>query len=627
MKKISVLSAKIIIILIAIMVLILPKVIGTTTVISDDSNVVKYTDDLGKLCYGTVKDSEFEKAISEIYPDVTFVYTDTIEDAALLVKEKKADAVIVLEEQIHTLSENYGLGIFPVAIGSPGYFEKEYYVLLDPDLVGFNVTSKTKEEINKEPFEATFLTGVNISDFIPTSPVNNISLISFDTFIDSFTAADSGKYVTTLHFSDQFDVVQESYPNLATIPGVAIKQPESFAFPKTEEGLALRNQFNEFVREYKESGEFNKLVDYWTTGNDYEIPEYTFTGENGTLSIACLASWEPMYFYMGNTLTGRLIVLLEEFCVRYGYTPDFEVLTSFASEIAGLKSGQYDIVCDCIAICDAAEKEMYLADQIYAGHLYLATQKDDVPVNNGNKTVSKASLWLKEIYEGFKINILDENRYILILEGLKVTLNLAVLAGIFGTILGAIVCFLKMNNNPFAIAISSLYIKLIQGIPLVLLLLLLYYVVFTNSNISAFWVCVIGFSLDFAAYVSEIFRTNILAVPSGQKKAALALGFTPLQSFFRVIFPQALLSIIPVYSGQFIAMVKMTSIAGYIAVMDLTKIADIIRARTYQAFFPLIITAVLYFAISNLLVLGLRLLERKLDPTKRKRSVKGVVEK
>ena len=156
---------------------------------------------------------------------------------------------------------------------------------------------------------------------------------------------------------------------------------------------------------------------------------------------------------------------------------------------------------------------------------------------------------------------------------------------------------------------------------MVVLLLVFYYIVFRNSGLSAFKICAITFSIEFSAYCAEIFRNGINTVPDGQYKAAAALGFGKLRSFFKVIWPQAMVHILPVYSGQFISTVKMTAVAGYISVVDLTKASDIILARTYDAFFPLFFTAFVYFLICWLLVNMLRFLEKRIDPSAR--SVSG----
>ena len=134
-----------------------------------------------------------------------------------------------------------------------------------------------------------------------------------------------------------------------------------------------------------------------------------------------------------------------------------------------------------------------------------------------------------------------------------------------------------------------------------------------------------GFAINFAAYVSEMMRTGIDTVDPGQLEAAAALGFGRVQSFWKITAPQAIRYILPVYRGEFISMVKMTSIVGYITIQDLTRMSDIVRGLTYDAFFSLISTAIIYFILANLLAAALSLIEVRVDPKHRKREVKGVV--
>ena len=128
----------------------------------------------------------------------------------------------------------------------------------------------------------------------------------------------------------------------------------------------------------------------------------------------------------------------------------------------------------------------------------------------------------------------------------------------------------------------------------------------------------IAFGINFAAYVSEMFRTGIEGVDKGQREAGIASGFTKVQTFVHIIMPQALRQVLPVYKGEFVSLVKMTSIVGYIAVEDLTKASDIIRSRTFDAFFPLIMAAVIYIFIAWLLTLVLDSVEVSIDPKKRR---------
>ena len=144
--------------------------------------------------------------------------------------------------------------------------------------------------------------------------------------------------------------------------------------------------------------------------------------------------------------------------------------------------------------------------------------------------------------------------------------------------------------------------------------MILYYVVFGRTGINAIWVAVLGFTLNFAAYGSEIMRSGIDGISPGQREAALALGYTERQAFFDFVFPQAAVHFLPVLCGEAVSLLKSTSVVGYIAIQDLTKMSDIIRSRTYEAFFPLIATALIYFALAWLIAIGTKLLLKRIDP-------------
>ena len=190
--------------------------------------------------------------------------------------------------------------------------------------------------------------------------------------------------------------------------------------------------------------------------------------------------------------------------------------------------------------------------------------------------------------------------------------------------LGFAFCGLRLSKNKIADSLALLYIRLMQGLPMVVLLMILFYIVFAKTGLDGLWVAVIGFGMNFGAYVSEMIRTGILAVDKGQMEAALALGYTRRKAFLKMVLPQAARHFLPVFQGEFISLVKMTSVVGYIAIQDLTKASDIIRSRTYEAFFPLVTTAIIYFIIAWLLTRVLSALQAHLDPKKRRKvSVRG----
>ena len=167
-----------------------------------------------------------------------------------------------------------------------------------------------------------------------------------------------------------------------------------------------------------------------------------------------------------------------------------------------------------------------------------------------------------------------------------------------GTLLGALVCWMRMCKYAIIRRIAELYISIMRGTPVLVLLMIMFYVVFAGTSVDAVMVSVITFGMNFAAYVSEMFRSSIESVDRGQTEAGIALGFSPVKTFCYIVMPQAFKQVLPVYKGELISLVKMTSIVGYIAVQDLTKVGDIIRSRTFDAFFPLVMVAVLYFILS-----------------------------
>ena len=220
-------------------------------------------------------------------------------------------------------------------------------------------------------------------------------------------------------------------------------------------------------------------------------------------------------------------------------------------------------------------------------------------------------LFWHQIADAFVKNMIVEDRYMLILEGLWTTVLITVFAAIFGTILGGLVCWMRMKGNATVRKIAKVYVDLMRGTPVLVLLMIMYYIVLAPVIESAIIVAIITFSLNASAYICEMFRSGIEGIDKGQTEAGLSLGFTNWQTFFYIVFPQVIRNIMPVYHGELISLLKNTSIVGYIAIMDMTKASDLIRSRTFDAFFPLIIVAILYFILAWLIGLLLDFLSRK----------------
>ena len=203
--------------------------------------------------------------------------------------------------------------------------------------------------------------------------------------------------------------------------------------------------------------------------------------------------------------------------------------------------------------------------------------------------------------ESFYDNLIAEDRYRMILDGLQVTLLITLCAALLGTLLGGLVCWMRMSRRRWLQQVAKVYIDLMRGTPVLVLLMLMYYVVMAPLDATGIVVAVVTFAMNTAAYISEMLRTTIQGIDRGQTEAGLALGFTPRQTFFKIVLPQVVKAIMPVYQGEVISLLKGTSIVGYIAVADMTRASDLIRSRTFDAFFPLIVTAVIYFLMAWLI--------------------------
>ncbi len=221
----------------------------------------------------------------------------------------------------------------------------------------------------------------------------------------------------------------------------------------------------------------------------------------------------------------------------------------------------------------------------------------------------------------FTRTLIEEDRYKLYLKGLRVTLILSFFLILFGTILGVLVCLLNKSKIKILSTLSKIFVSIIQGTPLPVLLLIFYFVIFGNMNIDAMVVGIITFSIYFSAYVSEVLRASVESINKSQILAAYSLGFTKIQTIKYIFLPQALSYILPTYRNEVVTLIKLTSIGGYISIFELTKASDVIRNRTYEAFFPLIFTALIYFLICKLAAYILDCINIKVDPRLSKRKL------
>ena len=230
--------------------------------------------------------------------------------------------------------------------------------------------------------------------------------------------------------------------------------------------------------------------------------------------------------------------------------------------------------------------------------------------------------WLTNIGNQFYETMIVDDRYLQILWGLGNTLIITVCAILLGIVIGTLVAMVKARvfapKNPvvkgiFKVldVICSLYLTVIRGTPMILQLMIMYYIILINISNGVLVAC-IAFGINSGAYVAEVVRTGILSVDKGQMEAGRSLGLTQTTTMFKIIFPQALKNVLPALGNEFIALLKETSVAGYIGIHDLTKGSDIIRSNTYDSFTPLISAGIVYLVLVLGLTSLLGCLERRL---------------
>lgn len=214
--------------------------------------------------------------------------------------------------------------------------------------------------------------------------------------------------------------------------------------------------------------------------------------------------------------------------------------------------------------------------------------------------------------EQFITCFVKKDRYMLLLEGIGVTIKVSLVAVALGVLIGFLIALCNLSKNKGLKAIGTVYTDVIRGTPSVTQLMIIYFVVFASVHWSKWLIAAIAFGINSGAYVSEIIRAGILSIDKGQTEAGRSLGLNSTQTMTRIILPQAIKNIFPALCNEFIVLIKETAIVGYVGLMDIQKAGDFIKSATFLPFMPLITTAVIYYILIKILNIGLRYIEKAL---------------
>lgn len=449
----------------------------------------------------------------------------------------------------------------------------------------------------------------------------NAHISEFNNFSDVLMALRQGKVDGTMLDRPNFNAVKRTDSKLSAVNVPQYSVEIGFGFQKTEDGYALKAQMNAFLDKLRADGRLDSMLDKWygETEPSVSVPLEELKENPKTLRVSIDTTRKPfVYMYEGKPV-GFEIEALYLFCKEYGYNVEIEDV-SFASGLAGLAGEKYDLVCGGLYMTPERKESVNFSEPYMVADVVMATyEKSGV----GN--------FFASIGESFEKTFIRESRWKLIVKGILTTLLISVCAVLGGTVLGFLLYLAARSKNRALSSVTrvftKIYSKLITGTPTLVVLMLLFYVVFGRSDLGGTVVAIIGFILTFGSFVYGQLALTVEAVDKGQTEAAYALGYSRNRTFFRIVLPQAMKMFLPVYSAEIVGLIKATSVVGYIAVNDLTKMGDIIRGNTYEAFFPLIAVAVIYFMITWGAAALLGIMQRKFEPKRRKKKniLKGVV--
>ena len=372
----------------------------------------------------------------------------------------------------------------------------------------------------------------------------------------------------------------------------------------------LLNKINGALDEIKQDGTLQNIINNYIGDDAGKTPYVSpddVTRDNGTLTMATNAAFPPYEYYENGKIIGIDADMAQAICDRLGMNlviSDME----FDSIIAAVQSGKADFGAAGLTVTEDRLKNIDFSESY-------TTSKQVIIVNTGEKVTKQGFV------QKFQQVFIEKGRWKYIPKGLGITILITLFAGLIGIMLGFVFAIIRVandRNEEKSIGIRILnvlvkiYLTIFRGTPMMVQLLIAYFVVFATVKANPVMTAIIAFGLNSGAYVSEAIRAGIMSVEIGQFEAGRSLGFTYGQTMRHIILPQAVKNSLPAIFNEFIALLKESAIVGYIGLVDLTKAGDIIRSNTYEAFMPLIAVALVYLVIVMFMTSMVGRLERRL---------------
>lgn len=435
----------------------------------------------------------------------------------------------------------------------------------------------------------------------------------FTTYADMVSALKSNKVDAIAMDEPVANLAVSRNTGVTILPEPLVEDDYGFALPK---GSDLTDRLNPIIEGFRADGTLDALKEKWCGPDEATktMPEQDWDTSAGTIKLAAVNDSEPMSYLRDQEVVGYEVELMM-LCARelhMGVEVDQMPLDAL---LAAAQTGKADAACSSLSITDERKQVMDMTVPTYYGACTFV-------VRDVGETAEPS--FFTSVAASFERTFITENRWKLILSGLGVTLCISLASGALGTALGFATVLLRRGGNRAAGVIVGAFEGLMSRLPIVVVLMVFFYVIFGSIDIPGMVVAIIVFTLAFGASAGAIMWNAVRAVDVGQSEASLALGFNDNETFFGVVLPQAARNFLPLLQGQFVSLIKDTAVVGYIAIIDLTRSSDLIRSRTMEAFFPLFATAAIYFALCCLMAWALGCIIKRLDFEQRPRTIKGV---
>jgi polar amino acid transport system substrate-binding protein len=462
----------------------------------------------------------------------------------------------------------------------------------------YNPDNLTAEDVMGGTFAARMGT---IYDKIVNENFEPSKVELFEDFASAFESVNQGKVEYALYDTVISSIGIKEYENLSyfELPESYLNVPDAYAANFSKQDLV--DEFNAYLKEATADGTLDEMKERWLSPkfdeNTTKLPYINLDDNTGeTIRVAVDATSPPYTYIVGNnTPIGFDVEMLSRFAESTNRKIEFQNM-AFNAVLPTINSGKADMGIGSISITDERKETVLFTDPVYYERAAVIYRVSSAETTEENKFIAY-------IKTAVQRNLLEDNRYKLLINGLVVTMVITVSSMFIGTIFGGVTAYFLTRKNRVAKRLAKLVSGLVNGLPTVTLLMVAYYIIFGSSQISNVIIATATFSLIMAIRIGEVLAGAIDTIDPIEIEAARASGFTAAGAFMTVTLPQAVKRALSPYLTNFVNLMKETAIVGYVAIQDLMRASDIIRSRTYDAYFPLLFAALIYLVVTTIFIL------------------------